>query len=400
MRAIYLDYAATTPIDPEVLQVMLPYFSKKFANPGSTHKLGQEAFSAIYSARKTIADSFGCQSDGVIFTASATEANNLVIRGVILRAKSIFKDTKFAHIITTQIEHDSVLEVCKAIEKEGLAEVSYLAVSKEGIIDPKEIEKALRPETVLVSVMYANNETGTIQPIAKISEVISNFKNQNPKQEIYPLFHTDASQAVQFLDCNLEKLAVDFMTISSHKIYGPKGAAALLLRSKEREFSYPIHPIIYGGGQEHGLRSGTENVPAILGFAKAVELAMSRRKKESKRLTKLRDYFISRLLSLGQDIFLNGSKVHRLPNNINVSFVGISSESMLTWLDLNGIAASAGSACESHAAKPSHVLKALGLPEERIKSAIRFSLGRYTRKSDLNFVIGAIKKLRSKTKKK
>lgn len=295
-------------------------------------------------------------------------------------------------MVTTAIEHDSVLEVCRALEREGLAEVSYVGVDEDGIADPREIQKTLRPETVLVSVMYANNEIGTIQPITEIAEAVREWKREN--RNTYPLFHTDAVQAVQFLDCDMGRLGVDLMTISGHKIYGPKGGAALLMR--DIHFSSLIAPILFGGGQEHGLRSGTENTPAIAGFGKAVELAVRRREKEARRLEALRDYFIGKLTALRSDIRLNGSARRRLPNNANVSFPGMAAEALVTALDRQGIAVSAGSACAAHAAKPSHVLEALGIPQSYRKSAVRFSFGKDTTKADLEYVIAALRRVFAK----
>jgi cysteine desulfurase len=402
MRRIYLDYAATTPVDARVFRAMRPYFSEHFGNPSASHRWGQEAFRAIWRARQIVGRTFGCPQDGVVFTASATEANNLAIRGVIAGSRAPALSPP--HIITTAIEHDSVLEVCRALEREGAAEVTYVGVDRDGLVNPEDIGKALKPETVLVSVMYANNEIGTIQPIAEISEIIRNFRkskfqNQNsesnPHSHItqlhsYPFFHTDAVQAAQFLDCDIERLGADLMTISSHKMYGPKGAAALLMRQPSHH--QRLAPIVWGGGQERSLRSGTENTPAIVGFGKAIELGIARREEESRRLSELRDYFIGRLLALRNDIRLNGSATMRLPNNVNVSFPGVSSDVMLTALDRWGIAASAGSACQSYAAKPSHVLEALGISEERRKSAVRFSLGRHTKRRDLDDTVRAIAK--------
>jgi cysteine desulfurase len=333
------------------------------------------------------------------------------------------------HIITTAIEHDSVFEVCRAMEREGLVEVTYVGVSAEGIVNPDDIAKALRPETILVSVMYANNEIGTIQPLFEISKIIQDFKKQkfqipnsnyqsnlnHPITQLpvtnYPLLHTDAVQAAQYLDCDMGRLGVDLMTISSHKIYGPKGAAALCINSKHEarplgadppsvENLKPrildlqlVQPIVFGGGQEFGLRSGTENVPAIVGFGKAVGLAISRREKESKRLVKLRDYFIAKLLALDKNITLNGSATSRLPNNVNVSFLGFSSDVLITMFDRAGIFVSAGSACEARATEPSRVLADLGISKERQKSAIRFSFGRQTRKQDLDYTAKIVAQL-------
>lgn len=451
MRRIYLDYAATTPVDPEVMREMKPYFSEKFGNPGAIHQLGQEAFRAVSCARGIVAKAFGCVSEGVIFTASATEANNLAIQGMIAEARSASRSTSSSrssggtalalgaaarlrrdqvrdasesllesprasafvlpHIITTAIEHDSVLEVCRALEREGLAEVTYVRVSPEGIVDFVDITKALRPETALVSVMYANNEIGTIQPIAEIAKLIAEFRKQKVENSDafnskfyfldsrYPLFHVDAVQSAQFLDCDMERLGIDLMTISSHKIYGPKGAAALLMKKIENRNEKTwndrrlISPLVVGGGQERGVRSGTENVPVIVGFGKAVDMAFASRDKEAKRLRKLRDYFIERLAAFNKGVSLNGSAVFRLPNNVNVSFSDVPSDVMLTALDRQGVAASAGSSCEARAAKPSHVLKAIGISDEARKFSVRFSLGKYTTKPDIDYVIRVVAKI-------
>jgi cysteine desulfurase len=377
---------------------MLPYFSKKFGNPSSIHFFGREAKQAVSEARKEISKFFGTSPRGVIFLSSATEANNFLIWGIIKKLKIKNQDSfKIPHIITTQIEHDSVLNVCRALEEEGLVEVSYIGVSQEGIVNPKDIERNLKDETVLVSVMYANNEIGTIQPIAEISKIIRDFRDSQSRISgkilSYPLFHTDAVQAVQFLDCNFQILGVDIMTISSHKIYGPKGAAALLIKD-DLEADQILEPTIFGGGQEYGLRSGTENVPAIVGFKKAIEILKKIKAKETKRILTLRDYFIENILRKNpQRIYLNGSKTLRLPNNANISFLGIPSDIMITILDRYGISVSSGSACQVHSSKPSHVLRALGLDQDRIESAIRFSFGRHTSKKDLDYVIKIVAKL-------
>jgi cysteine desulfurase len=478
-KSIYFDYAATAPVDSAVMREMQPYFSDKFGNPGSAHLMGQDAFRLISRSRGIVVRAFGCDEDGVIFTASATEANNLALQGAARgitnyqlpitsggepralseraqasgqgserseksepsteRAVSpgrrvVAKSTgspphtpPLPHIITTAIEHDSVFETCRAMEREGLVEVTYVGVSAEGIVNPDDIAKALRPETILVSVMYANNEIGTIQPLFEISKIIQDFKKRkfqipnsnyqsNPNYPItqlpvtnYPLLHTDAVQAAQYLGCDMKRLGVDLMTISSHKIYGPKGAAALCINSDAGEvgrgFPRPrqaerggrildlIYPMMFGGGQESGLRSGTENVPAIVGFGKAVELAILRREKESKRLIKLRDYFIAKLLALDKNIALNGSATSRLPNNVNVSFLGFSSDALITMFDQAGIFVSAGSACEARAAEPSRVLAGLGISKERQKSAIRFSFGRNTAKQDLDYTVKIVAQL-------
>lgn len=445
MRYIYLDYAATTPVDPVVMRAMEPYYAKKFANPESGHSMGRETFQAVERARGVVAKAFCCEEAGVIFTASATEANNLALRGVVqgifdqrplIAKKKKDRAISLPHIITTVIEHDSVFEMCRQLEREEVAEVTYVGVNRDGVVDPADIAKALRHETVIVSVMYANNEIGTIQPIAEISKVIRNFTNHksqiiNKKQILspltsYPLFHTDAVQAAQFLDCNMERLGVDLITFSSHKIYGPKGAAALCIRNaghekgrkadlvgnKKNSFSTFrfLFPVVVGGGQERGLRSGTQNTPAIVGFGKAIQVALACREKESKRMRVLRDYFIKKLFILNQGkesrkaktlastfyeniVTVNGSLTSRLPNNINLSFLGMRTDAIITALDRVGVAVSAGSACATRSAKPSRVLGALAIPEELRAGAVRFSLGRGTTKADLDYVVRVFVKL-------
>lgn len=394
MKRIYLDYAATTPVDARVFRAMRPYFSAKFGNPGSPHAEGRESFAAVRRARGILAEFFGVASDGVVFTASATEANNLAIGGVVRKWKiENRKSVAPPHIVASAVEHNSVLEVCRALEREGLAEVTYAGVSREGTVDPDDIRKALRPETVLVSVMYANNEVGTIQPIAEIAEVIRKWKIEN--RNAYPVFHTDAVQVVQFLDCDARTLGVDMLTISSHKIYGPKGAAALI----SNIYSL-ISPMIVGGGQEWGLRSGTENVPAIVGFGKALELVSKYGKKDAERIRALQDRFIRHILSFDPKIHLNGSAEFRLPNNAHLSFPGAPSDVLLTMLDRAGISASAGSACDAHAAKPSHVLAAMGVPQELRTSAIRFTFGRFTKSSNIDRAAAIIRTVYSKLKRR
>ena len=288
---IYLDYAATTPVDPAVLRAMRPYFSEKFGNAGSLHSFGQEAISALDVARETIAASIGADFREIIFAGSATEANNLAIRGVVDKLKIINSKLQKPRIIVSAIEHESILETARDLEKKGV-DVVYLPVSKTGIVDLKKLATSLNKNTVLVSVMYANNEIGTVQPIKKIAEVIREFKKDHPI-----LFHTDASQAFQFLDCSVAELGVDLMTISSHKIYGPKGAGALYIKGSNKKSTandLSLIPQITGGGQEFGARSGTENIPAIVGFAKAAKLIARSRQVENKRIAELRDRIVAR----------------------------------------------------------------------------------------------------------
>ena len=431
MKSIYLDYAASTPIDPRVVAAMSPYFTEIFANPNSLHRFGQEASRAVFVSRQTIARSLGADYKEIIFTGSATEANNLALRGSIKAIQKIQIHSNNSNgnsdilnrprIIVSVIEHESVLETCRDLEKEGV-EVIYISVNKEGIVDLKKLKSTLNDRTVLVSVMYANNEIGTIQPIDKISEIIRNFresriKNQESRKadskfiihnSLFPLFHTDAVQAFQYLDCNVKNLGVDLMTLSAHKIYGPKGIGALYVRDAIQKIQ--IHsnnsngnsdisdrllaPIITGGDQENGLRSGTENVSYIVGFAKAVEIADKVRGPESARVEKLRNYFWRSLQKTfsPKSIALNGSLQNRLPNNLNIYFAGRSAQELLIKLDLvGGVAASSGAACATRVNKESHVLKALGFTPARASGSLRFSLGRPTTKKEIDSAVEKLK---------
>lgn len=387
---IYLDYAATTPVDPEVLKAMAPYFSRDFGNPGSLHEFGQKALAAIDESRAAIASFLNAESGEIIFTGSATEANNLAIRGVI-KGYGVRDKGYVPHIVTTAIEHESVLETCRDLEKLGEAEVTYIGVSREGFVNLEEVKKALRPETVLVSVMYANNEIGTIQPIREISEIVRGFRPNSLFSNLYfPVLHTDAAQAVQFLDCDVQKLGVDLMTISAHKIYGPKGVGALYARTNVS--GQLLSPIITGGGQEHGLRSGTENVPYIVGFAKAMELARVNREKTSFKFKTLREELWNGIMRFVPSAKRNTPE-QSLPNILNVSFLGKSGEELLFQLDRAGIAVSTGSACKARSTKPSGVLVAMGLDETLISSAIRFSLGRPTTAVEIKKALGILKEI-------
>lgn len=354
MPKVYLDYAATTPIDPKVFKAMAPYFKKDFGNPSSIHGYGQKALSAIDEARQTAADFLGCSQDEIIFTGSATEANNLAIFGLVKPG---------GHIITTNIEHHAVLEPFQALSKRGI-EVTYVPVDKEGLVSVSDIKKAIKPNTVLVSIMYANNEIGTVQPIAEIGKMLPD--------NIY--FHTDAVQAANYFDCNVKNLGVDLLTLSAHKIYGPKGTGLLYVREGVK-----IEPFILGGGQEQGRRSGTENVAAIVGFAQALkEVQNPKIKIQSIKIKQYRDKIIKTILKYIPDARLNGSLAQRLPNNANISFEGAEGEAIVIALDQKGIACSTGSACSSRSLQASHVLLALGLSEEQAHGSLRITVGRYT----------------------
>jgi len=398
-------------MDKRVKKAMEPYWTENFGNPNAIYKEGLIARSAVETAREDIAKILGARAKEIIFTNGGTESDNLAIFGVV-------KNFKSGHIITTKFEHHAVLNSCKQLEKEGF-EVTYLDVGKEGVVNPKDVEKALRPETILVSIMYANNEIGTVQPIREIAKAIRIFKKSgrgkllslslpageagtdeegNPTESkfsssVFPYFHTDACQAPGYLDLNVERLGVDLLTINGSKIYGPKGIGLLYAKN-----GIKLEPLLYGGEQEKKIRPGTENVPAIVGLAEALKIAEQEREKESARLVKLRDYFINRLLGEIPKTVLNGHPTQRLPNNINVSILDAEGESIVLYLDEAGVACSTGSACTSESLEPSHVILAIGKPRAYAHGAMRFSLGRSTTKKDIDYVIKVlpdiIKKLR------
>src|SRR3989339_1187308 len=382
-KRIYMDHAAAAPMDKRVKKPTRPDWTENFGNPNAIYKEGLIARSAVETARKDIAKILGARVKEIIFTNGGTESDNLAIFGIA-------KNFKSGHIITTKFEHHAVLNSCKRLEKEGF-EVTYLDVGKEGVINPKDVAKVLKPETILVSIMYANNEIGTVQPIREIAKAIRDFKKKNGA--VFPLFHTDACQAPSYLDINVERLGVDLMTINGSKIYGPKGIGLLYAKN-----GIKLEPLLYGGEQERKLRPGTENVPAIAGLAEALKIADQDREKESARLIKLRDYFINRLLGEIPKTVLNGHSAERLPNNINVSILDAEGESIVLYLDEAGVACSTGSACTSGRLEPSHVILAIGKPRAYAHGAMRFSLGRSTTKKDIDYVMkvlpGIIKKLR------
>lgn len=383
MKRIYLDHSATTYLDKRVKRAMEPFWGKNFGNPSALYEEGRKAKKALNQARTDIASFINARPDEIIFTGGGTESDNLAIFGVI---KVLGSRTPKSHIITTKIEHHAVLDAVKNLEKEGF-EATYLNVDRNGLVDPVDVKKALRPETALVSIIYANNEIGTIQPISEISEIIKKFRDfrresKIKNQESYPLFHTDACQAAGYLEMDVKKLGVDLMTINGSKIYGPKGIGFLYVRSGVK-----LKPIIYGGGQERSLRSGTENVPAIVGLAEAFKIAQKERKKESARLTKLRDKLAKGIIKTVPKTTLNGHPKKRLPNNVNVSILGIEGESAVLYLDAFGISVSTGSACTSRSLEPSHVIFALGRPSEYSHSSLRFTLGRKTNEKEINYVL-------------
>ena len=420
-KKIYLDNAASTPVDEKVKKEMEPYFSEIFGNPGSIHSFGQEAQIGVDKARRKIADFLNCQSQEIIITASATEANNLALKGVI---GAFTKKDFIPHIITSAFEHESILEPCRQLEKIGSAEITYLPVSKDGFVNPEDVKNALKDNTVLVSVMYANNEIGTVQPIFEISRIITDFKKRkseirnpsafggsasggksetNSKFKIQnskfgaalPLLHTDAVQAVQFLNCDVQKLGVDLLSLSGQKIYGPKGVGALFVRSGVK-----IEPLVSGGIQEGGLRGGTENVPGIVGLGAAVALAAENQKAGvSAKIEKLTNKLTEGILKNVKGASLNGAKENRLPNNANILFKGVSSEMLIIALDSEGIVVSAGSACSAKALKSSHVLRAIGLSEKDASSSLRFTLSKHTTEEEINFVLRKMPEIINKLNK-
>lgn len=367
-KFVYLDHAATTYMSDEVVKAMRPYFTEKFGNPSALYDKGREAAEAISQARRKVAGIFGCLAEEIIFEGSGTESDNHAIIGAAFANRS-----KGNHIITSAIEHHAVLHACEFLETQGF-EVTYLPVGKEGLVKIDELKKSIRPETILASIMFANNEIGTLQPIKEISKVIKSSSHQ-------VIFHTDACQAASYFKLKVEDLGVDLLTINGSKIYGPKGVGVLYVKK-----GTAISSLVHGGGQEAGRRAGTENVAGIMGLAKALEEAQSCRAKETQRLTKLRDRLIKGLLKIDK-VFLNGHPTKRLPNNVNVTVLDIEGEAMLLHLDAKGIAASSGSACTSGSLQPSHVILALGYPYEAAHGSLRFTLGRCNTVKDVDYVL-------------
>lgn len=371
---IYFDYAATTPVDKRVIKSMMPFLNEKFGNPSSMHSFSSETKKALEKSRATIAKAINASSNEIIFTGSATESNNMALKGVAFAKKR-------GHILVSSIEHDCVLNTAKWLGENGF-EIDFLSVDKYGIVDPKEVEKRIKKDTILVSVMHVNNEIGTIQPIEAIGKICK-------KNNIY--FHSDAAQS--FGKIPIDVTNIDLLTISSQKIYGPKGAAVLFVKDGVK-----IEPLLHGGGQERGLRSSTENIPAIVGFAKATEICLSTMEKEQKRLTKLRDKIIATLIKEIPNCYLNGHQTKRVSNNVNIRFSFIEGEAILFMLNSYGIAVSTASACSSPKLEPSHVLSSMGLKQEEAHGSIRISMGRWTKEREVNYLLKilpeVVKKLR------
>ena len=400
-KKIYLDYAAFTPVDEEVLKGMLPYFDVSYTNASSLHESGRRSRQIIEKTRSDIAQILNCNSDEIIFTSGGTESDNLAILGVA-HANRAYGN----HIIVSAIEHKAVMESCEQLKKEGF-EISYAPVDKEGMVDVEKLVSLITPQTILISVMYVNNEIGTVQPIKEIGKIIaesrkqkaesgnthkensqSEFSNCQPPSADYPVFHIDACQAGNLFSLNVEKLGVDLMSINSSKIYGPNGIGLLYKKS-----GIKIEPIIVGGDQENNLRSGTENVPNIVGFSQAILKAQQNKKEESKRLKNLQNYFIEELKNSIPNISFIVKEKYRSPAITHINIPNIEGESTLLKLDYLGVEVSTGSACSSHDLKPSHVLLAVGLDLKLIHGSLRFSFGKYTTKKELDYVLKVFPKI-------
>ena len=390
MRRLYFDHAASTPVDARVLRAMRPYFSREFGNPGSLHSYGQKAIAAVDASREKIGALIGAKHfREIIFTSGATEANNLTLRGAVEFYKKDHPDVAHPRVIISSIEHESILETAQALERDGV-EVITLPVNKEGVIDIVALKEALNEHTVVVSIMHVNNEVGTIQPLREIKFMIDAFRKELPGADAahpvaYPLLHTDAAQSFPYLYCDVAMLGVDMMTLSAHKMNGPKGVGALYVRRDEKLFresgGFPLAAQVSGGGQEFGVRSGTENVPGIVGFARAAELAAAARGKNATRVAALRDELWRRIKAATPAAEINGPMGDaKAPHILNVCFPGCAAQDLLTRFDRAGLAASSGSACRSRAAESSYVIEALGYNKARAGSSIRFSLGKDTTK--------------------
>ncbi|HEY31768.1 MAG TPA: cysteine desulfurase NifS [Dehalococcoidia bacterium] len=372
MKRIYLDYAATTPTHRDVVKAMLPYFSDSFGNPSSIYSYGQESKGAVEKAREQVANLISAHDEEIVFTSGGTEADNFAIKGVA------YANPERNHIIISSIEHHAVIETCKFLEKRGF-EITYLPVDKDGLVDPDDVRKTITDKTCLISIMHANNEIGTIQPIKKLATIA---------REAGVYFHTDAVQAAGQIPINVDDVGVDLLSMSAHKLYGPKGVGALYIRKGTR-----LVPFMHGGSQENDRRGSTENVPGIVGFGKATAIALEAMTGEIERQTRLRDHLITSILEQIDGVRLNGHPTKRLPNNVNVSIDYVEGESMLLNLDLENICASTGSACSSSSLEASHVLLALGLGHEQAHSSLRFTVGKWTTEEDINRVLEVLPKI-------
>ncbi|HIM15992.1 MAG TPA: cysteine desulfurase NifS [Dehalococcoidia bacterium] len=375
-RLIYMDHAATTAVRPEALEAMLPYFGVSFGNPSSIYTLAQEARNAVDDARQTIAGLIGCRISELIFTSGGTESDNTALKGVAFALRNVGN-----HIITTAIEHHAILHTCHQLEQFGF-DVTYLPVDKHGLVDPDDVAKAITDRTILVSVMLANNEIGTIEPVAAIARTV---KQEARRLDRNILMHTDAVQGAGFLDLNVRELGVDLMSLSAHKFHGPKGVGVLYVKR-----GTPFEPQMMGGGQERERRSGTENVPGIVGMAEAFRLACQERETTAARCVAMRDRIIEGLQDRVEHAHLNGHPVERLPNNVNISFEAVEGEPILLGLDFAGISASSGSACSSASLEPSHVLLAIGLAAELAQGSVRITLGKDNTDEEVDYMLSVI----------
>ena len=379
MKRVYLDFNATTPVEPTVLDAMLPYFSTEFANAASIHTPGQKARAAVETAREQVAALIGARPQEIVFTSGGTESDNHAIFGIVSSSFTSFtsstSSTSSRHIITTAIEHEAVLNACQALEKEGVR-VTYLSTDREGQIDLEELRRAIRPETVLITIMHANNELGTVQPLEEIGRIAA-------EADVY--FHTDAVQSAGKIPIDINAFRLDLLSLSGHKIYAPKGIGALYVRGGTR-----LRQLLYGGHHQRGFRPGTENVAGIVGLGKAAEIARNSLAEDAQRVSALRDKLQQGLLHRVPQSRVNGGAAPRTPNTTNLVFPGVEGEALLIALDLKGLACSTGAACSSGAVEPSHVLTAIGLPPEEARASLRFSLGRHTASADIDFALNVV----------
>lgn len=387
-KTLYLDYAASTPVDPGVLLAMMPYLKQEYGNPSSLHRMGQKAASALERARLQAASFLHCEADEIVFTSGATEANNLAIRGAVRRKRG----ASLPHVIVSSVEHESVLNPCRQLEREGLIELRQLRVDKEGVVE--DVSSVLKDTTQMVSIQSANSEIGTIQQVAEIGKAISAFRKS--RNSSFPLFHIDAVQGANFLDCDVQKLGCDLLTLSAHKIYGPKGAGLLFVRK-----GVAMDPVFLGGSQEGGLRSGTENVAAIVGMGRALaDLQSPKVQVEAVRIRHMRDQLIKSVLKQVSESACTGSMTRRLPNNAHFTFQGIEGRDLVMLLDQKGIAVSTGSACSERSQEPSHVLLALGISPKEALGSLRITLGKRTTKEDIVRVLKTLPPLVDQLRKR
>ena len=373
MNRVYLDFNATTPVEPAVLDAMLPYFSAQFGNASSIHTFGQKARAAVETAREQVAALLGARPQEIIFTSGGTESDNHAIFGIA--SSSSASAGPRSHVITSLVEHEAVLNACQDLEKRGV-DVTYLSVDRDGLIDLEDLRRALRPETVLITIMHANNELGTIQPLEEIGRIAK-------EADVY--FHTDAVQSAGKIPIDVSRMQLDLLSISGHKLYAPKGVGSIYIRGGTR-----LRQLLYGGHHQRGMRPGTENVAGIVGLGKAAEIALNSLANDAKRLSALRDQLEHGLLNRVPDSRVNGGHAPRTPNTTNLVFPGVEGEALLIALDLKGLACSTGAACSSGAIEPSHVLTAIGLPAEDARASLRFSLGRHTTQADIDFALSVV----------